>query len=236
MHGAIQHVFFCQLEIHPCCPICCWVIFTVVWCFMAWPYHTFYVSFLLLMDLCWFTNWFLHTEGKDIPKKEPGHSRWVGGRFICKQGNLLRRLVLGCQKTSRSLHLLLESYKLIHRPWLGPAMYSVLMVSTPDSFTAACLEWLPLWEQWAECTFQGQRRGWGASDCLGPAGRSTSGHIVLVTSSSNMWAVSSFFLLFVLVQTFLYMSFWTCGDLFLLHVYLGCVNWLTTVDNAKQLS
>ena len=45
-----------------------------------------------------------YTEGKDRPKKETGHCKLVGGSFN-KQGNILRRLVLGICKTCTILYL-----------------------------------------------------------------------------------------------------------------------------------
>ena len=59
---------------------------------------------LKLVSCCWFTNWPPDMEGKERPKKEVDHSRLVGGSFN-KQRNFLTRLVLGSQRTSRSLHL-----------------------------------------------------------------------------------------------------------------------------------
>ena len=46
-------------------------------------------------------NWPPYTEGKERPKKEAGHSRFVGGRFN-NQGNFCLRLVLGSCKMDRS--------------------------------------------------------------------------------------------------------------------------------------
>ena len=46
----------------------------------------------------WFTNWPSCMEGKARPKKEAGHSGWVGDKSN-KQGTL-RRLVLNSHKTS----------------------------------------------------------------------------------------------------------------------------------------
>lgn len=43
-----------------------------------------------------------------------GHSRLVGGRFN-KRGNLYTKLVLGCHKTSRSLHLSTRIVKVLYR-------------------------------------------------------------------------------------------------------------------------
>lgn len=57
-----------------------------------------------------FAAWWFQTallpadiEGKEIPKKEAGCSRLVGGRFM-KQGNLHKKLVLGGYKMSSSPH------------------------------------------------------------------------------------------------------------------------------------
>ena len=67
-------------------------------------------------------------------------------------------------------------------------MYSGQMVSTtPYSLKATSLKWLWLWEQWAEHIFEGQGRGWGASDCPGPALWSTNGHVLSMTFPKRVW-------------------------------------------------
>lgn len=53
---------------------------------------------------CGFTNRPPSVEGKGRVKEEADQSRWIGGR-LNKQGNWLRRLVVGGCKTSRSPHL-----------------------------------------------------------------------------------------------------------------------------------
>lgn len=69
---------------------------------------------------------------------------------------------------------------------MSSVTWTVQMVSTvPCPHKTASLEQFPLWEQWAECTFQGQRKGAGASDCLGPALKSTGSHVLLMTSSND---------------------------------------------------
>ena len=54
--------------------------------------------------ICWFENWPRYTEGKERPKNEADHARWVGGKFSQRE-NLLMRLVVSSCKTSRSPHL-----------------------------------------------------------------------------------------------------------------------------------
>lgn len=47
-------------------------------------------------------------------------------------------------------------------------------------------KWLPLWEQKAEHTLQGQERSWGASDCSGTSWGSAGSHFLPVTSSNKV--------------------------------------------------
>ena len=51
-------------------------------------------------------------------------------------------------------------------------------------------KWLPLWEGWAEHTFQKQGRRWGASNCLGLDQGSTRGHSLSMTFSYNPHSTS----------------------------------------------
>ena len=99
--------------------------------------------------------------------KERGeHSRWVGGRFN-EHGNLTMRLVLSDQKASRSLHPPTRTWKIYTEALIG-----FRHICNPDGqqhITVSRLhpwKWSPLWERWAEHTFQG--RGGEASSPSGP--------------------------------------------------------------------
>ena len=111
-------------------------------------------------------NCLLYVEGQVSPEKENDHSRLVG-RGYNNSGDLLMRLVLG-RCTSRSKYLparILNLYRGLNRPHLTiPSRQSLqhIVLSRPPPW-----KWLPLWEQWTECTFQGQQSGWRASDCQG---------------------------------------------------------------------
>ena len=108
-------------------------------------------------------------EGKERHKTEADHSCLAGGRFN-KQGNLHTRLILGGHKTSRSPQLPTRMLKVCIEVLWGLIINTIQMVSiTPYSFKVTSLKELWLWEPWAECTFQGQGREWGASDCPGLA-------------------------------------------------------------------
>lgn len=111
-------------------------------------------------------------EDRERLKTKAAHSRLVGGRFN-KQRNLHTRLVLsGCKRrcpllSTRVLKIYLE------------ALMEFNHIHSPESFnkhiTLSSLHpWkcFSLWEQWGECTFQGQGRGQGASDCLVQPGTS----------------------------------------------------------------
>ena len=50
--------------------------------------------------------------------------------------------------------------------------------TTPDSLKTISLKQLLVWGWWIEHTFLGKGRRWGASNCQGPAHRSTNGHIL----------------------------------------------------------
>ena len=64
-------------------------------------------------------------------------------------------------------------------------MYTFQMVSIIHySLKAVSLKTAPTVGTVGGRTLQGQRRGWGASDCLGLAHRSTSGHLLSMTSSN----------------------------------------------------
>lgn len=51
-------------------------------------------------------------------------------------------------------------------PFIQPTWYLPLTVSGLHAWNGS-----PPWELWADRTFPGQGKGWGASDCLGPSGR-----------------------------------------------------------------
>ena len=111
-------------------------------------------------------NCILYVEGQVSPEKENDHSRLVG-RGYKNSGDLLMRLVLG-HCTSRSKYLparILNLYRGLNRTHLTiPSRQSLqhIVLLRPPPW-----KWLPLWEQWTECTFQGQRSGWRASNCQG---------------------------------------------------------------------
>ena len=123
-------------------------------------------------------------EGKERLKKEADHSRLAGGSFN-KQENLHMRLALTDCKRSRSPHPPARILRVCIEALTGFSQFSVQMVSTtPYSLKAVFLKTAPVVERWAEHPFQGQGRGWGASDCPRPALGSTSGHILSMTSSN----------------------------------------------------
>lgn len=64
-------------------------------------------------------------------------------------------------------------------------VYRLDDLNTLLSQEAVSLKWLPLWEWWAERTFQGQGKGCAASDGPGPAHGSNNGHVLSVTSSNT---------------------------------------------------
>lgn len=74
-----------------------------------------------VQTLCWFkglpgkTKIGPFMEGMGRPKKDAGHSRFVGGSFN-QQGNLHTRLVLDGHKTNRSPHRPDRILKFIMRP------------------------------------------------------------------------------------------------------------------------
>lgn len=101
----------------------------------------------------------LHMGEKERQKKEVDKPRLVGGGFN-KGRNSYTRLILGGQKTSKPLHLPSRILKVYIASLMGLVTYTVQMISTtPYSFKAMSLEWLPLWEWWAEYIFQKQGRG-----------------------------------------------------------------------------
>lgn len=99
-------------------------------------------------------------------------------------------LVLGGSRMSRSPHLLTRILKVyiedfLLNPW-GSVMYSVRMVSTiPSSLKVMSLKQLRVCKWWKEHTFQGQRKGWGASDCPDTALWSIGSDILWMNSSNS---------------------------------------------------
>lgn len=97
-------------------------------------------------------NRLLYCEDKADP------SGLVGDRFN-KQGNLHTRRVWGTPDKQISVPAS-RIIKCVHR---SSGLYLVQMVSTSHcSLKAASLKMTPLQGWWAEYTFQGQGRGWGA--------------------------------------------------------------------------
>lgn len=127
-----------------------------------------------------------HKKRARKDQREADHSRLVDGN---KQGNLHPRLILGGCRASRSQHLTTRILTAYRETSMGFSHYPVQVVSTPPSLKDASLEELPLWEQWAECKFQGQGRGWGPSDCPGPVCGSTHGHVLSMTSSDIIFHI-----------------------------------------------
>ena len=100
---------------------------------------------------CWFANWSPYMEGKERLKKQADYSSLVGGRFT-KQGNLHSRVVLGSHKPSRSSHLPARTLQV----YLGLKWIQCKWSQQHIGLSRLCpWKWLPLWEQWAELTFQG---------------------------------------------------------------------------------
>ena len=123
----------------------------------------------------------------------------VGGR-LHKQGNLHMRLVLGSCKLNRSSHPPTSTLKVDVEAFTGFShIHSPHGLNKPYSLKDVSLNRLPLWERWAEHTFQGQGRWGGASHCPSPAWGSTD-HSILSTTSSNSihlhyhkyWVLTSF--------------------------------------------
>ena len=126
-------------------------------------------------------------EDKDKPKKEVWYlptSRLVGGRFN-KQGDLIARLDLGSCKTSRSSHLNIRILKVYIEALTGfshvyclDGLNSKLLspVCTLENGSAFGIS------GWNIYSFEGQRRGKGASDYPGPVHRSIAGHDLSITS------------------------------------------------------
>ena len=97
--------------------------------------------------------------------------------------NLHTRLTLGSDEMIRSLYPLAKSEKFIWKPyWVQSRIPS--RWSHPHIIISRLCPWSSLWEwrKQGESTFQGQGRGWGASNCPRATNGSTSDHIV-----SSQW-------------------------------------------------
>lgn len=51
----------------------------------------------LVVNDCWFTNWYSHADSNERPKQEADYTRLVGDKFN-KQGNLFKRLFLATRQ------------------------------------------------------------------------------------------------------------------------------------------
>lgn len=115
-------------------------------------------------------------ESKERLKREAGHSLLVGGRFT-KQENLHSKLILGDYKMKNVCTYPLESSKLICKPELDSVKYTVQMASaTHCTLKAKSLKLATTVGSRTHIPRTGEGRG--ASDCLGPALRSPSRHIL----------------------------------------------------------
>ena len=132
-------------------------------------------------------NWPLYIEVRGKPKKKVDHSRFAGGTFI-KQVNLLIRFVLSGHKSSRFPHLLIRTIEvylkcltLFSRSHIPFQIASTLHFY----FKIACLEQLlgAGKARWKHIPRNG--RGWGASNCPGPAHRLTADQVFLMASSNR---------------------------------------------------
>ena len=106
-----------------------------------------------------------NTEHKERPQSEVNPSGQAGGGFN-KWSNLIMRLVLRGHKRDLS-NCPLESW-FIQTPSLGLGSYPVQVIRTPRFLKATSLEQLLLQERWTGSILQGQRKGWGPSDCWLP--------------------------------------------------------------------
>ena len=110
--------------------------------------------------------------------KEEAHSKLPGGNFN-KQGNLHTRLVLGSHKTS-SPHPPARILKVHIRALIGFSL-----AYHPDGLKATSLKMAPTVGKAGKADIPKQERAWGASNCLGPCHGSTSGQVLLMTSSQH---------------------------------------------------
>ena len=132
---------------------------------------------------CWFTNWLPYKEGRERLRKEVA-LQTGGGRFN-KQRSLHTRLVLDSSKTTRSPHSPARILK-VHIEAL--AVFS--HVCCPDALNNTLLSQVCVLGTAPTVGTEGRvyiprmERGWGASNCPGPALRPISNHILSVTSSN----------------------------------------------------
>lgn len=124
----------------------------------------------------WFANW-SHIRRERRNWREKVHCRWVGGR-VNKQGNLPLRFV--STLPTRILKVSKEDWMAVFSHGHSPDGLNILL-------KAASLKQLLLWQRRGEYTFLGQGSAWEASNCPGPASRSTSVHIL----SNSRKSVSS---------------------------------------------
>ena len=130
-------------------------------------------------------SWSPYTEGRERQKKEAATPDcWVAA--LISKGTYTGGFPWATARWL-NLHTPTRILRACTEALTGFSHYLVQTVSaTPFSLKAAFLKQLLVCKQWAECTFQGQGRGWGASNCPGPTLGSTGGHILSMTSS-NTW-------------------------------------------------
>lgn len=129
----------------------------------------------------------LYIEVRGKPQKKIDHSRLAGGTFI-KQENLLVRFVLSGHKSSRFPHLLTRTIEVYLK---GLTVFSRSHIPFQIASTLHVYFKVACWEQllgagkarWKHIPRTG--RGWGASNCPGPAHRSTADHVFLMASSNR---------------------------------------------------
>ena len=121
-------------------------------------------------------NWLQYMEDKEKPKKKADHSRLVGGRFNMQ----------GILHMSRSLHSDARILKLYIEDLME---YS--HVISPNGLNTTLLSHGCIHEMAASVGIVGRvyiprtEEGEQASSCMGPALRSTRGHVLPVTSCNT---------------------------------------------------
>lgn len=131
--------------------------------------------------------------GRERLKEEANHSRLVSGRFN-KQGNLFMMLARSGQKMNTSLHSPVRILKAYREALPGfshvwhPGSLNTTVLSQSCVLGAAPGSKKCKWNAY----FKKRRRGWEASNCLGPAWGSIGGHRFSVSSPNRevLWTLS----------------------------------------------